>query len=166
MHGEVGEATMTAPRTLIGSYLAMVAFRNVDEVERCRVELSRTGWVDADEVLSAAFRLAIRRCLGPKPGFLTIGKTAVLTSRIFPKGDIAAGDVEKIIRIGLGQDEEDLKKLRLKNPFLLRMLAFAALIWLHKVPDVETLTIVVQAEEDVFDVGYSPTLLPGEAGSG
>lgn len=151
---------MTATRTLIGSYLAMLALRNVEERERYRAELSRTRWVDADEVTSAALLLTIRRCLGSKPGFVAVGKSAVLTSRIFPKGDIVPRDVERIIRTCLGEDDA-IEKLKLKNPELLRMLTFASLLWIHKVPEAEVLEIIAQAEEEAFDIGFSPTLLTG-----
>ncbi|GAB3183232.1 hypothetical protein FHX75_111715 [Micromonospora palomenae] len=151
---------MTAPRTLIGSYLAMLALRKVEERERCRAELSRTRWVDADEVTNAALLLTIRRYLGPKPNFIAVGKTAVRTSRIFPKGDIAPRDVERIIRNCLGEDDA-IEKLKLKNPELLRMLTFASLLWIHKVPEAEVLEIIAQAEEEAFDTGFSPTLLTG-----
>ncbi|MEU5791315.1 hypothetical protein ABZ754_26790 [Micromonospora purpureochromogenes] len=152
---------MTAPRTLIGSYLAMLALRNVEERERYRAELSRTKWVDADEVTSAALLRTIRRCLGSKPGFVAVGKSAVLTSRVFPKGDIIPSDVERTIRTCLRQDEDAIDKLKLKNPELLRMLTFASLLWIYKVPEADVLEIVSRAERDAFDAGFSPTLLPG-----
>ncbi|WP_441157036.1 hypothetical protein [Micromonospora sp. H33] len=145
----------------MGSYLAMLALRNVEERERYRAELSRTRWVDADEVTNAALLRTIRRCLGSKPGFVAIGKAAVLTSRIFPKGDIVPGDVERIIRTCLEQDDDAIEKLKFKNPELLRMLTFASLLWIHKVPEAEVLEIIAQAEEEAFDTGFSPTLLTG-----
>lgn len=149
---------MTRPATLIGAYLIALATRNIEERERCRAELSRTGQVDVDEVTTAALLLMIKRCLGPKPGFVKIGKTAVLTSRIFPKGDIDPGDVERIIRAALGESE-GLNKLKHNNPELLRMLTFASLVWIHKIPEVEIAEIVNQAEKGTFEAGFSPTRL-------
>ncbi|WP_410814413.1 hypothetical protein [Micromonospora sp. 067-2] len=152
---------MTALRTLMGSYLAMLALRNVEEREHYRAELKRTRWVDADEVTSAALLRTIRQCLGSNPGFISVAKAAVLTSRVFPKGDITPGDVERIIRTCLGHNEDAIEKLKMKNPELLRVLTFASLLWIHKVPEPDVLEIVSRAERDAFAAGFSPTLLPG-----
>ncbi|MEU8154428.1 hypothetical protein AB0B94_12255 [Micromonospora sp. NPDC048986] len=147
---------MTRPATLIGAYLTNLALRNIEERERFRAELSRTGQIDVDGVLQAALRLMIERCMGSSPGFMKIGKNAVLASRIFPKGDVVPSDVERIIRFALGEADA-LERLKLKNPELLRMLTFASLAWIHKIPEVEVVELVDRAEREAFEAGFSPT---------
>ncbi|MGC4760045.1 hypothetical protein [Micromonospora trifolii] len=150
---------MTSPQTLIGAYLAAVATSDRLSTERYRSQLSRTKWFDAIEVIDPALRLAIKRCMGARPGFWAMSKVAVGTQARYRKAGVVARDVERIVRASIDKGEVALEALTLPNPELLKMLTFASLTQLHGLSQEDINDLIGAAEREAITSGFEPTRL-------